>query len=92
MRRISEPQTFRCRRAFTLDVVPQESGIGCVPKPTNSEALKLPDPLLVRYFRDDKIAGIKKVTNDPKTHDVKVTLADGAVEKWKHVSDWLPDI
>lgn len=58
----------------------------------NAQAIKLPDPLLVRYYREDKIERIKKVAQNARTKAVTVTLLDGTIEKWKHVSDWLPDI
>lgn len=58
----------------------------------NAQAIKLPDPLLVRYYREDKIERIREVCQDAETLAVTVTLDDGTVEKWKHVSDWLPDI
>ncbi|MGA3170342.1 MAG: hypothetical protein ABSE62_04955 [Chthoniobacteraceae bacterium] len=58
----------------------------------NQKALKLPDGLLVRYYRDGKIERVRKVVQDKKTLGVTVTLEDGTVEKWKHVSDWIPDL
>lgn len=57
-----------------------------------AEAMKLPDTLLVRYFRSDKIEQIKKVAQDKRTRAVTVTLDDGTVEKWRRVDDWLPEI
>jgi hypothetical protein len=58
----------------------------------NTEALKLPDPLLVRYFREDRIDKIKSVAEDATTRNITVKLRGGAVEKWQHLADlgWIP--
>ena len=58
----------------------------------NQNALKLPDALLVRYYREGRIEKVRKVAQDRRTKAVTVTLEDGAVEKWRHVSDWIPDL
>jgi hypothetical protein len=58
----------------------------------NRNALKLPDALLVRYYRDGTIEKVRKVAQDKRTKAVTVTLDDGTVDKWKHVSDWIPDL
>lgn len=59
----------------------------------NRAALKLPDQLLVRYYRQGQIDHIKKVDLDQKTRAVMVTLTSGAVESWKYLIDlgWIPD-
>jgi hypothetical protein len=56
-------------------------------------ALKLPDQLLVRYYRQGTDAEIKRVAENKKTRDITVTLESGAVEKWKYLTDlgWIPD-
>jgi hypothetical protein len=58
----------------------------------NAEALKLPDQLLVRYYRQGKIDDVKIVAENPKTRDVIVTLKSGVVDKWKYLVDlgWIP--
>lgn len=59
----------------------------------NAEALKLPDPLLVRYYREGRIEKIAKVAKRPKSRDLIVTLRGGAVERWQYLTDlgWIPD-
>ncbi|HEX3818603.1 MAG TPA: hypothetical protein VHW03_09975 [Chthoniobacterales bacterium] len=59
----------------------------------NRAALKLPDQLLVRYFRQGTIDAIARVCENRKTRDVIVRLKDGAIEKWKYLTDlgWIPD-
>jgi hypothetical protein len=59
----------------------------------NSAALKLPDQLLVRYYRQGNADEIKSVVENKKTRDITVTLKSGAVEKWKYILDlgWIPD-
>jgi hypothetical protein len=56
-------------------------------------ALKLPDQLLVRYFRQGTIDAIARVDQTRKTRDIAVTLKSGAIEKWKYLRDlgWIPD-
>lgn len=58
----------------------------------NAAALKLPDPLLVRFFRAGEIDLITDVAIDPESRDVTVTLRD-RVERFKHLTDvgWVPD-
>jgi len=58
----------------------------------NPEALKLPDPLLVRYFRAGKIDDIAAVAEDANSRDITVTLTDGTVERWQYLGDlgWIP--
>jgi hypothetical protein len=58
----------------------------------NQKALKLPDALLVRYYREGRIEKVRKVAQNRRTKAVTVTLEDGTVDKWKHVSDWIPDL
>jgi hypothetical protein len=57
----------------------------------NKQALKLPDPLLVRYYREDRIDLITRVTR-LRGGDIEVTLSSGAVEHWQHLKDlgWVP--
>lgn len=59
----------------------------------NQVALKLPDQLLVRYFRQGTIDHVERVVEKKKTRDIEVTLAGGAVEKWRYLADlgWIPD-
>ncbi len=59
----------------------------------NRAALKLPDQLLVRYFRQGTIDAILRVQETEKTRDIIVTLKDGTIEKWKYLIDlgWIPD-
>ncbi len=59
----------------------------------NRAALKLPDQLLVRYFRQGTIDAIARVAESKKTRDIAVTLRGGTVEKWKFLTDlgWIPD-
>lgn len=62
------------------------------PKMQNSAALKLPDQLLVRYYRQGKTDDIQRVVENKKTRDVSVTLKSGLIEKWKYLVDlgWIP--
>jgi hypothetical protein len=57
----------------------------------NTQALKLPDPLLVRYYRDQKIDKITNVDIDDKTRDVTITLGKHK-ERFKYLADigWIP--
>lgn len=59
----------------------------------NRAALKLPDQLLVRYFRQGTIDNVVAVKQQKKTRDIAVKLASGAIEKWKYLRDlgWIPD-
>ena len=59
----------------------------------NRAALKLPDQLLVRYFRQGQIEDVAKVKEEKKTRDIAVSLKNGAVEHWKYIVDlgWIPD-
>jgi hypothetical protein len=58
----------------------------------NKEALKLPDPLLVRFYRDQKIDKITKVDINDKTRDVTIALGK-QVERFKYLTDigWIPE-
>jgi hypothetical protein len=58
----------------------------------NKEALKLPDPLLVRFYRDQKVDKITKVDINDKTRDVIVALGKH-VERFKYLVDigWVPE-
>ena len=58
----------------------------------NRVALKLPDQLLVRYFRQGQIEDVKRVTENKKTRDIVVTHKSGAVDRWKYLIDlgWIP--
>jgi hypothetical protein len=58
----------------------------------NAEALKLPDQLLVRYYRHGKIDDVSRVVQNKKTRDIRVTRKDGAVDEWKYLVDlgWIP--
>ena len=58
----------------------------------NSEALKLPDQLLVRYYRQGKVDDIQRVVENTKTRDFIVTLKSGAVDNWQYLVDlgWIP--
>lgn len=57
----------------------------------NKEALKLPDPLLVRYYRDQKIDKITNVKIDDKTRDITIALGK-QIERFKYLTDigWIP--
>jgi hypothetical protein len=57
----------------------------------NKEALKLPDPLLVRFYRDQKIEKITKVEVDDKTRHVTITLGK-VTEHFSYLADigWIP--
>lgn len=59
----------------------------------NTEALKLPDPLLVRYYREGRIEQIVTVREMPE-RDLDVTLQDGTVDQWKNLKDlgWVPKV
>jgi ribosomal protein S8 len=59
----------------------------------NAEALKLPDQLLVRYYRQGQIQDIKVVVKNNKTRDIRVTLKSGGTDKWRYLIDlgWIPD-
>lgn len=60
---------------------------------TNKEALRLPDPLLVRFFRAGRIDDITKVELD-KQRNVTVQLASQANPvRFIHLPDvgWVPD-
>ncbi len=59
----------------------------------NRAALKLPDQLLVRYYRQGQIDNVVKVHDETKTRDITVTLRGGSIEKWKYLKDlgWIPD-
>lgn len=57
---------------------------------TNSELLKLPDALLVRYFREGKIEHVWKVATDAA--GVAVTVGTGKerrVERWTDLGGGL---
>lgn len=59
----------------------------------NSEALRLPDPLLVRFYRAGHIEDITKVELD-KQRNVTVHLASQVEPvKFIHLEDvgWVPD-
>lgn len=60
---------------------------------TNNEALRLPDPLLVRFFRAGRIEDITKVELD-KERNVTIHLT-GQPEplRFMHLKDvgWVPD-
>ena len=62
-------------------------------KMQNPQAMKLPDPLLVRYYRDAKIDAISKVVITKNTRAITVTLRGGVVERWSYLKDigWIPD-
>lgn len=59
----------------------------------NAEALKLPDPLLVRFYRSGEIEKITKVSIAKKTRDVTIELGPDRTEHFKHLADvgWVPD-
>lgn len=60
---------------------------------SNTEALRLPDPLLVRFFRAGHIADITKVEIDPQ-RNVTVHLKGRAAPcRFIHLVDvgWVPD-
>lgn len=62
----------------------------CVPSHPNAEALKLPDQLLVRYFRGGEIEAITKV--EAKGAHVNVELkVDGGrrVDAWRDLGGGL---
>ncbi len=54
----------------------------------NKTALKLPDALLVRYYREGRDADIKQVTVT-KDGWIKVTLNSGTVETWRDLGGGL---
>lgn len=59
----------------------------------NTEALRLPDPLLVRFFRAGRIDDITKVSIDKK-RNVTVHLEGRAAPiRFNHLADvgWVPD-
>lgn len=59
----------------------------------NTEALRLPDPLLVRFFRAGRIDDISKVVID-KERNVSVILKGRAAPMtFTHLVDvgWVPD-
>jgi len=59
----------------------------------NRNALKLPDPLLVRYYRDGKIEDVQRVKEDKATRAIAVTLKGKVVERWQYLQDigWVPE-
>lgn len=59
----------------------------------NPHALKLPDPLLVRYYRNGKLDAITRVMEVKTTRAITVTLRGGLREKWSYLQDigWIPD-
>ena len=59
----------------------------------NAEALKLPDPLLVRFYRSGEIEKITSVTVATKTRDVTIQLGPDHTERFKYLADigWVPD-
>lgn len=54
----------------------------------NKTALKLPDALLVRYYREGRDADIKKVVVT-KDGLIRVTLTGGTVETWRDLGGGL---
>jgi hypothetical protein len=76
--------------ASTLDGIGGVAGMECVSAHTNRAANKLPDALLVRYFREGKIEDVRGVTI---AGDV-VTVTSGAgdarsVELWRDLGGGL---
>lgn len=59
----------------------------------NPEALKLPDPLLVRLYRDGVIDLIERVETEDATRNVVVTIRDRTPMRFLHLADvgWIPD-
>lgn len=57
----------------------------------NEEALRLPDPLLVRFFREGLIDRVQKVTIDDD-RNVVVEIQGGATRRYLHLVDvgWVP--
>jgi len=57
----------------------------------SAEAAKLPDPLLVRYFRAGLLAAVRRVRVAARTRDVTVTFATHS-DHWLHLPDigWVP--
>lgn len=60
----------------------------------NTEAVKLPDPLLVRYYKEDRIDAVKKVHQHKETRLVTVTMKDGTIDRWNYLTDvgWIPAV
>lgn len=60
----------------------------------NKEALKLPDPLLVRLYTEDMLDRIERVTEDQATRNIEILIA-GEIEprRYLHLQDlgWVPD-
>lgn len=57
---------------------------------TKSAALKLPDQLIVRYFRGGEIEAVKKVTIAGLEIVVRVKTADGVrVDRWQDLGGGL---
>lgn len=59
----------------------------------NPEALKLPDPLLVRLYRDGLIDLIEQVTTEEGTRNIVVNVRDRTPMRFLHLGDvgWIPD-
>jgi len=53
---------------------------------------RLPDPLLVRLYREGKLRDLIDVKLD-ETRNVMLTFSDGRSEKFIHLNDvgWVPD-
>lgn len=52
----------------------------------NSEALKLPDQLLVRYFREGEIEEVKTVTSDKESLTVQLA---SRTDRWRDLGGGL---
>lgn len=60
---------------------------------TNPEALKLPDPLLVRLYREGLLDAVSKVETEKDTRNIRVEVADRPPMKFLYIQDigWIPD-
>lgn len=56
----------------------------------NAEALKLPDQLIIRYFRDGEIDAVATVASDERTVVVTLRFTEGVrVDRWSDLGGGL---
>lgn len=64
--------------------------MACVMGATNRESLKLPDQLIVRYFRGRELDAVRKVVVAGTHIEVRVKAADGLrVDRWQDLGGGL---
>jgi hypothetical protein len=61
--------------------------------PKNKAALKLPDPLLVRLYREGILDEVARVETEKTTRDITVKLRAGRLLRFLYIKDlgWILD-